>query len=86
MKTTNVDVEIVDTNVHTNTSKHKSRVQNIEKKIVGNKYEPEVALEDKVYLEMYYNHQLGNVVVDETTTRIKAQELEIVGWMLMKNQ
>jgi hypothetical protein len=25
-----------------------------------------VALEDKVYLEMYYNHQQGCIIVDET--------------------
>jgi hypothetical protein len=29
-------------------------------------------MEDKVYLKMYYNHQLGSVVVDKTPTKIKA--------------
>jgi hypothetical protein len=32
-------------------------------------------MEDKVYPNMYYSHQLGNVVVDETLTKIKAHEL-----------
>jgi hypothetical protein len=31
----------------------------------------------KVYLEMYYNHQLGSVAVDENLVIIKAQELQI---------
>jgi hypothetical protein len=29
-------------------------------------------LEDKVYLERYYNHQPRNVAMDETPTKIKA--------------
>jgi hypothetical protein len=29
-------------------------------------------IEDKVYLKTYYSHQPGNVVVDETPTKIKA--------------
>jgi hypothetical protein len=40
----------------------------------GNRYEPEV-LEDKVDLQMYYSNQLRNVEMDETLTKIKAQEL-----------
>jgi len=43
-------------------------------------------MEDKVYPEMYYKYQLGNVVVDETLAKIKAQGLQIVGWMLTKDQ
>ncbi len=39
-----------------------------------------------MYPEMYYKHQPGNVVVDETPTKIKAHELQIVGWMLTKDQ
>jgi len=39
-----------------------------------------------VYLETYYNHQLRNVVVDETPTKIKTHELQIVGWTLIKYQ
>jgi hypothetical protein len=35
---------------------------------------------------MYYNHQLGSVAMDETPTKIKAQELKIVGWTLTENQ
>jgi hypothetical protein len=48
---------------------------NKEKNTIGNIYEPEVVLEDKVYLEMYYKHQLGCVEVDETLAKIKTQEL-----------
>jgi len=43
-------------------------------------------LEDKVYPEMYYNYQLGNVAMDETPTKIKAQELQIARWTLNENQ
>jgi hypothetical protein len=41
----------------------------------GNKYEPEVALEDKVYLDLYYKHQPRSVVVDEIIVKTKAQGL-----------
>ncbi len=54
VKTT--DVEIMDTSAKTIDSKLKLGVQIIEQKIIGNKYEPEVALKDKMYLETYYNH------------------------------
>ncbi len=40
------------------------------KKITKNKYEPEVVLKDKVYLETYYKDQLRSV--DENTKKIKA--------------
>jgi hypothetical protein len=43
-------------------------------------------LEDKVYLETYYRHQQGSVVVDETSTNIKAQGLQIIGWTLTEDQ
>ncbi len=76
----------MDTNVKTSNLKLKSRVQVIEQKTINNRYELEVALEDKVYPETYYNHQPNNVVVDETPAKIKAQELQIVGWMLPKSQ
>ncbi len=56
----------MDTNVKTSISKQGSKVQSTEKKIPSNRYELKVALEDKVYLEMYYRHQQGSVVVDET--------------------
>jgi hypothetical protein len=39
-------------------------------KTTSNKYEPKVALEDKVYFETYYI-QLRNVTVDETPTKVK---------------
>jgi hypothetical protein len=64
MKTTYV--EIIDTSGKTNTLELNFGVHNIEKKTTRNRYELEVALDDKVYLEMYYNHQLGNVAMDET--------------------
>ncbi len=73
MKTT--CVEIMDTNVKINNSKLKSREHNIEKKITSNKYESKVALNDKVYPKMYYNHQPRNVVGEENVTKIKAQKL-----------
>jgi hypothetical protein len=31
-----------------------------------------VTLENKVYPETYYRHQLGSVIVDESPTNIKA--------------
>ncbi len=65
----------MDTDVKMNISEHKYEVQNTKKKILGNIYEPKVALEDKVYRETYYKHQLGSVVVDETPSNIKAQGL-----------
>ncbi len=39
-----------------------------------------------MYLKMYYNHQPRSVVVDETLAKIKAQELQIPGLMLTKDQ
>jgi hypothetical protein len=35
---------------------------------------------------MYYNYQPGNVAMDETPTKIKAQELQIARWTLNENQ
>ncbi len=70
-----IDVEIMDTNVKTTILEQEFEVHNTNKKIVGNKYELKVALKDKVYLKMYYNHQPRSVVVDETLAKIKAKEL-----------
>jgi hypothetical protein len=64
-------VEIMVTNVKTTISKQGYEVQGIEKKILGNKYELKVVLEDKVYLETYYRHQPRNVIMDETLVNIK---------------
>ncbi len=50
------NVEIMDTNVKTIISEQKFEEHNTKKKKVGNRYEQEVALEDKVYQEMYYSH------------------------------
>jgi hypothetical protein len=35
---------------------------------------------------MYYIHQPGNVVVDETPTKIKAHGLQIARWTLTRDQ
>jgi hypothetical protein len=43
-------------------------------------------LEDKVYPKTYYKHQPRSVALDETPSKIKAQELQIVGWMLIEYQ
>jgi hypothetical protein len=43
-------------------------------------------MEDKVYPETYYRHQLRSVVMHETVANIKAQGLQIGGWMLIENQ
>jgi hypothetical protein len=43
-------------------------------------------MENKVYPYTYYRHQLRNVVVDEISTKIKAQRLQIAGWKLTENQ
>jgi hypothetical protein len=44
-----IDVEIMDIDVKISISEHGFGVQSIEKKILGNRYEPQVVLEDKVY-------------------------------------
>jgi hypothetical protein len=65
----------MDTNVKSSISKQGSKVQSIGKKILGNKFEPKIALKDKVYPKMYHRHQPGSVVVDETPANIKAKGL-----------
>ncbi len=60
-------------------------VHSTKKKLFGNRYEPKVVLEDKVYPRTYYKHQLGNVAMHETPAKIKAQELQIARWMLIEN-
>jgi hypothetical protein len=84
MKT--IDVGIMDIDVKTSISEHGSKIQSIEKKVFGNKYELEVALEDKVYLKTYYKHQPRSVIMDETPGNIKAQGLQIIGWTLIEDQ
>jgi hypothetical protein len=37
--------------------------------MLGNIYQLEVALEDKVYPKTYYNHQPWSVAMDETPTK-----------------
>jgi len=54
MKT--IDAKVMDVSVNISNSKLKSRVQITNQKTIGNKYEPKITLEDKVYLETYYNH------------------------------
>ncbi len=65
----------MDTYVKTSISEQSYEVQITEKKILGNGYEPKVALENKVYPQMYYKHQLRSVIMDETPAKIKAQGL-----------
>ncbi len=38
---------------------------------------PKVNLKDKVYLETYYHHMLGQVQIDETLAKVQVQELHI---------
>ncbi len=81
-----VDVEIMDIDEKTSILEQGFGIHSIKKKIVGNRYEPKVALEDKVYPKMYSKHQPGSVVANETPAKIKAQELQIVRWTLTKDQ
>ncbi len=54
VKTT--DVEIMDIDVKIIISEQGFGIQNIEKNNLGNRYEPKVALEDKVNPNTYYKH------------------------------
>jgi hypothetical protein len=76
----------MDTDLKIIISKQGFEVQNIKKNIHGNRCEPGVAMEDKVYLDTYYKHQPRNVVVDEILAKINAQGLQITRWTLAKNQ
>jgi len=80
------DVEIMDIDVKTSILYHEFEVQSIKNKIAGNIYEPKVVLKDKVYPKTYYIHQPGSVAMDEIPTKIKAHELQIVGWTLIEDQ
>jgi hypothetical protein len=73
MKTT--DVEIMDTSGKIGILELNFGEQNTKKKTIGNRYEPKVALEDKVYLETYYSHKPWSVTMDETPAKVKAHEL-----------
>ncbi len=84
MKTTYVG--IMDIDVKMSISEQGSKVQSTKKKIPSNRYKLKVVLEDKVYPKTYQRHKLGSVVVDETLANIKAQGLQIVGWMLTQDQ
>jgi hypothetical protein len=55
-------------------------------KIVSNRFELRVGLENKVYLETYYSHQPGSVTMDEIPTNFKAQEMQIARWTLTEEQ
>jgi hypothetical protein len=70
----NTYVEIMDTNVKIIILDQEFDIQRT-KKIVSNNYEPQVVLEDKVCLKMYYSHQWRNVAMDEILAKIKAQGL-----------
>ncbi len=74
-RTTNIIVLIVKTEAN-----HIGSLKTIvEKKL-------EVALENKVYIETYYQHKLSQVQIDETLVKVKVQELQIAKWTLTKNQ
>jgi hypothetical protein len=51
-----IAMEIMDTSGKTSILKLNFGVHSIKKKTIGKTYEPKVILEDKVYLEIYYNH------------------------------
>ncbi len=51
-----------------------------------NRYEPKVILKDKIYPKTYYKHQACNVQINKTLTKVKAQELQIIGWTFTKEQ
>jgi hypothetical protein len=61
----------MDASVKISNSKLKSRVHVTKQQIIRNRYKPKIAINNKVYIDTYYNHQLKNVVVDETPTKIK---------------
>jgi hypothetical protein len=54
-------VEIMDINVKISGSEQEFGIKSIKMKTIGNRYEPETTLEDKVYSKMYYNHQPRSV-------------------------
>ncbi len=76
----------MDTDLKTSISEQGSEVQTTETKIVGNKYELEIALENKMYPKTYYSHQSGSVTLDEIPTKFKALELQIAKWTLIEDQ
>ncbi len=76
----------MDTSDKSSNSELKSKVQITKQKKINDRYEPNVALDDTVYLETYYSHQLGSVAIDKNPTKMKAQELHIIGWTLIKTQ
>ncbi len=76
----------MDINVKTSNLELKLGVQIIEQKTTGNRYEPKIVLDDKVYLETYGNHQPRNVVMDKNLAKIKAQELSTARWTLTEDQ
>ncbi len=47
---------------------------------------PEISLEHKVYPETYYHHNQANIVVDETPTKFRLQNLPITNWILIEKQ
>jgi hypothetical protein len=51
-----------------------------------NRFEPTIILKDKIYPETNYKHQLRNVQIDETLTKVKAQKLYIASCTLTKQQ
>ncbi len=65
----------MDINVKTSISKQGFEVQNTKNiYISSNRYEPKVALEDKVYPKTYYIHQPKSVIVGETLKKPKHKD------------
>jgi hypothetical protein len=68
-------VDITNTDVKITISKQEFEIHSTKKKIDGNRYEPKVDLEDKLYSETYYSQQPRSVTMNETLAKIKAHEL-----------
>lgn len=46
---------------------------------ITNRYELIVVMGEKMYPKMHYKHQLRNVQINETPSKFKAQELQVIG-------
>ncbi len=47
---------------------------------------PETLFEDKVYPKTYYHHSQADIEMDETPSKMKVLNLQIIGWTLIKKQ
>jgi hypothetical protein len=64
-----MDMEIMDIDVKTSISEQGSRVQSTKKKILNNRYESEVVVKEKLYLETYYKLKPRSVGVDDNSNK-----------------